>query len=112
VPVQAKLGVVGKVRAELQKERPEVPIETVEIVVIHQSGRFHDPCVALMGSRVMPFLGAVDGALLLRLAHEDDSVALGELRLHPGCQLILALPFLESHHRNPPEAHDCLGGHG
>lgn len=34
VPVQTELGVVGKVAAELQEERAEVPVHGVEVVVV------------------------------------------------------------------------------
>ena len=47
VPIQAELGVVGKVGTELQKERSEVPIQAVEVIMIHQGCGLHDPGVAL-----------------------------------------------------------------
>lgn len=36
VPSQAQLGIVGEVGVELKKERPEVPIQALKIVMIHQ----------------------------------------------------------------------------
>src|ERR1700675_831929 len=49
VAVDAELGIVGKVGAELQEERPEVLIDTVEIVVVDHRGGFHDPRIGCAG---------------------------------------------------------------
>jgi hypothetical protein len=38
VAVEAQLGVVGEVGAELEKERAEVGIQAIAIEVIHQTG--------------------------------------------------------------------------
>src|SRR4029453_2875054 len=35
VPVDAKLRVVGEVRAELQEERSKVPVQSIEVVLVH-----------------------------------------------------------------------------
>src|SRR5436190_6276435 len=43
VAVDAELGVVGKVGAELQEERSEVLVNAIEIVVVDHRGGFHDP---------------------------------------------------------------------
>ena len=46
--VQAELGVMGKIRAELQKEGAEVAVQAVEVIVVHQGGGgLHDPGVAV-----------------------------------------------------------------
>ena len=43
VAVDAQLGVVRKVGAELDEERAEVVVEAVEVEVVDQSGRLHQP---------------------------------------------------------------------
>jgi hypothetical protein len=98
VPIQAELGVVRKVRAELQEERPEVSIQAVEVVMIHQRRRLHDPGVGLTGFRVVPFLGAIYSALLLRFAHEDDTFGLSKSSTTLVGNIIFTLAFLERDH--------------
>ena len=39
--VDAELGVVGKVGAEFQEERPEVFVDAIEIVVVDHRSGFH-----------------------------------------------------------------------
>jgi hypothetical protein len=41
--IDAELGVGGKVRAELQKKRPEVLVHAVEIVMVDHPCRLYDP---------------------------------------------------------------------
>ena len=43
VPVEAQLGVVGEVGAELDEERAEVGVEAVEVEVVDHPGGLHDP---------------------------------------------------------------------
>jgi len=75
MPVQAQLGIVGKVGTELQEERTEAFVDTVEIVVVHQRRRFDDPGVAGVFLGIVAFLGAVDSTSFLRLADENDAFA-------------------------------------
>jgi hypothetical protein len=49
VAVDAELGIVGKIGAEFQEERPEVLIDAVEIVVVDHRGGFHDPRIGSAG---------------------------------------------------------------
>jgi len=51
VAVDAELGIVGKVGAELQEERPEFFVDAIEIVVVDHRGRFHEPWI---GSTSVP----------------------------------------------------------
>ena len=91
--VQAQLGIVGKVGTELQEERTETFVDTVEIVVVHQRSRFDDPGIAGVFLGIVPFLGAVNSAFLLCLANENDALAVGVLRPQSGGDIIFALPF-------------------
>ena len=50
MPVDAELGVVGKVLAELQKERPEVFVDAIEIVVVDHGRRLDDPRIGRSGA--------------------------------------------------------------
>jgi hypothetical protein len=43
--VQAQFGIEGKVTAELEKERPEVAIDRVDVIVVHHRAAPHDPRV-------------------------------------------------------------------
>ena len=43
VAVDAQLGVVREVRAELREERPEVLVHRVDVVVVHHRRRRHQP---------------------------------------------------------------------
>ena len=65
--VDAQLGVVGEVGAELEKERAEVLVDAIEVVMIDYGRGPHDPGVRLTGLGVTALLGAEDGCLLLRL---------------------------------------------
>jgi hypothetical protein len=58
--VDAELGIVGKVGAELQEERPEVLIDAVEIVVVDHRGGFHDPRIGSAGVPAAATLRAHD----------------------------------------------------
>ena len=98
VPVDAQLGVVREVRAELQEERPEVLVDGVEVVVIHHRRRRDQPRIAGPGGRVTAALGAQHPRLLLRLADVEDALAPGPLPQVLLRTVVLALA--------PPERHD------
>jgi len=68
--------------------------------MIHQGSRFHDPCVASMRTWVMAFLGAIDGALLLRFANKDDTLVLSKFGAPLAGDIIFALSLSERDHRN------------
>ena len=70
VTVQAELGVVGKVGAELEEERAEVGVNAVEVEVVDHSGGPHDPWIGLTGGGVAALLGAEHSGLLLCPADE------------------------------------------
>src|SRR5246127_3292093 len=52
------------------------------------------------GSRVIPFLGAIDSALLLRFAHEDNTFVLSKSGPALVGDIVFALTFLEGDHRD------------
>jgi hypothetical protein len=101
VPVQAQLGVVRKIGAELQKEWAEVLIDTIEIVVVHQCRSLHDPGIGSLGLGVVSFLGAIHRTLLLRLADEHYSVGDGTFAAHLSSHVFLALSLKERQDGNP-----------
>jgi len=73
VAVQAELGIVGKIGAELQEKRAEVLVHAVKIVMIDQSRGLHDPGIASIFPRVVSLLSAIDRAFLLCFADENDT---------------------------------------
>jgi hypothetical protein len=73
VAVDAQLGVVGEVRTVLQKERPEVLIHAVEVVLVDHGRGLDDPRIGLAGLWMPALFGAEDRGLLLRLADEEDA---------------------------------------
>src|ERR1700751_6231482 len=68
--------------------------------MIHQGCRFPDPGVSFTGWRVMPFLGAIDSALLLRFAHEDNTFVRSKSGPALVGDIVFALTFLEGDHRD------------
>ena len=70
VAVETDLHRVGKVGAELDEQRAEVPVEDVDIVVIDRGRRADDPRVG-RSVGIPPLLGAEDTGLLLGLADEE-----------------------------------------
>src|SRR5258708_39738503 len=92
MPVQAELGVIREVGAELQKEGTKVLVHTIEVVMIHQGGGLHDPGVVLAGPGIAASLGSVDSALLLRLADEDNPFLLRKAGAE-SCRSFLRCPF-------------------
>lgn len=82
MPVEAELGVVREVAGELQKERPEVAVEAVEVVgVDHRAGAIV-PRVGSAGGRIAPPLGPYDWSLLLGFADEQLYTCLCASRGH------------------------------
>ena len=79
VAVDAELGVVGKIGAELQEERPEVLVHAIEVVMVDHRRGFHDPWIGPPGAAAAAPLRAHHPRLLLRLADVEHALALGEL---------------------------------
>jgi hypothetical protein len=108
--VQAQLGVVREVGTELQEKSTEALVDAVEIVVVHQRCRFDDPGIAGVFLGIVAFLGAVDSAFLLRLANENDTLAVWVLSPQLGCDIICALPLFEGDQRNLIPFDELLDG--
>ena len=70
--VEAQLGVIGKVSTKLEKERPKVIVDRIDVVVVHHRRRLDDPRIRPAGPRAVPLLGAEDRSLLLGLADKND----------------------------------------
>ena len=99
VAVEAQLGVVREIGAELEEERPEIVVEAIEVELVDQPGGLHDPRVGVTVG-VAAFLGAEQARLLLRPTDEQHPLGAGE----PGQVLVhdvvLALPLGEIHPRH------------
>ena len=88
--VDAQLGGIGEVRAELDEERAEVRIDAIEIEEVDQRAGFHQPRVgAPVG--VVPALGPPHRCLLLRPPRVQHPLGAGEARQVPLRHLVLAL---------------------
>ena len=78
--------------------------------MVHQSGGFDNPGIAGIGLGVVPFLSSINGALLLCLADEDHTFAVGVLGAHFGGDFILSPSPLESDERNLILLSELLNG--
>jgi len=108
VPVETELGVVREVTAELEKERSELPIHAVEVVVVDHGGRPHQPGVGLPSVRMTPLLRADHARLLLGLPDEQDPFLAVEAGQVLAGDFVLALSFGEGDHRDPLLAREAL----
>jgi hypothetical protein len=100
VSVEAELGVIGEVRAELQEEGPKVAVHAVDVEVVHHGRRAHQPRIGGIGRFTPPPLGAKHRPLLLCFADEHHSLSLPERPSLLGGHVILALALAERNHRN------------
>src|SRR5215469_2128171 len=100
VAVEAELGIERKVAAELEKERPKIPIDGIDVIVVHHRAAAHDPRIRLSRFRVAAPLGPEHGGVFLGLAHEHDPFLMGKVPQMLGHHLVLALALAELHHRN------------
>jgi hypothetical protein len=118
VAIEADLDRIGKVRAELDKERPEVLIQEVEVIVVGHRRAAGDPRVALASLGVLSARGAKHRGLLLGLADEQHPLGESTPRQILLRHVVLALAFLEADHIEPMlfgEALDAANeplGHG
>jgi hypothetical protein len=95
--VQAELGIVGKVRAELQEEGAEIPIHAVDVKVINHGRGADQPRIGRSGLVIAPPLCAEDGRFLLRFADEQHAFLGSKLLPVGGRHIVLALALLERH---------------
>lgn len=81
--------------------RPEVLIDRVKVVMVHQGAGLDDPGIGrrAFGLRIAPFLSAVDPAFLLSLADEQYAFWLVELLALLLGKVVLALTLLEENQR-------------
>jgi hypothetical protein len=100
VAVEAQLGVVGEVGAELEEERAEIVVDAVNVEVVDQPGGLDDPRIGIT-VRITAFLGAEHGGLLLCPADEQHALGAGELGQVFVHHVVLALPFGEVDPRQP-----------
>src|SRR5215468_3278927 len=70
VAVEAEFGIEGKVAAELEKERPEIPIDGIDVIIVHHCAAAHDPRIRPSCFRAAAPLGPEHRGVLLGLAHE------------------------------------------
>jgi hypothetical protein len=106
--VNAKLGVVRKVAAELQEERPEVLVDAIKIVVVDHGRRLHDPRIGRAGTRAAPNLRAHNAGFFLCLADVQHTFGLLELAQIPLRNIVLALPLLERNEINAFSSDELL----
>ncbi|HEY3693442.1 MAG TPA: hypothetical protein VGL46_24655 [Pseudonocardiaceae bacterium] len=94
VAVDAQLGVVGEVRAELEEERPEIGVHGVGVEVVDHPGGLHDPRIGITVAVAATF-GSKQRRLLLRSSDEQHpflSGEPGEVGMH---DIVLALALGE-----------------
>src|SRR5215467_15330674 len=106
--VDAELGVVRKVRTELQKQRSEVLIDTVEVIVIDHACGFHDPRIGRPRALTAATLSAHDARLFLRLANIEHALVLLELPQVRLRDVVLSLALLKANEINAFPGHDLL----
>ena len=102
VAVDAQLGAVGEVAAELDEERAEVLIDAVEVEVVDLQRRAGQPQVLLPGRRVAALLGAEHPRLLLGAADEQHPVRAGEAGQVPVRDGVLVLALAEGQQVQSP----------
>src|SRR5260370_18657865 len=95
--VQAQLGVIGKVGAKLEKERPKITVDRVDVVVVEHRRRLDDPWIRPAGPRAVPLLGAEDRSLLLGLADKNDPLLELEVAQTLHHHIVFALAFAKQH---------------
>jgi len=71
--VETQLCIIGKVAAKLEKERPKIIIDGIDVVVIDHRRRLDDPRIRPAAMWATPFLGAEDRGLLLGLTDKNDA---------------------------------------
>ena len=102
VTVDAQLGVVREVGAELEEERTEVGIDGVNVEVVDHGRGLDDPRVAGPADRVVTLLGAEHGGLLLSPADEQHPLGAVELGQKGLSQIVFALILDEVDDRDVP----------
>src|SRR3977135_4670461 len=97
IAVMIKLVIDRKVAAELEKERPEVAIECIDVIVVPHRGGTHNPWIRLTGLRTAPAFSAEYGGLFLGLADKKNSFVLPKLSQVLFHHIVCALPRMALH---------------
>jgi hypothetical protein len=100
VAVEAQLGGVREIRAELQEERAEVGVDGIDVELVDHPGGLHDPRIRLPVGVAASF-GAKHHRLLLRPANEQHPLLGGEPGQVLAHHVVLALPLGEVHPGQP-----------
>ena len=108
VPVEAQLGVVGEVGAELDEQRAEVLVAHVEVVGVGHGGRGDQAGGAETRDRVGAGLGAQHARLLPSLADVEHALAAGPLAQVLLRAVVLALALAEADQVEAPLAGEAL----
>ncbi len=95
VLVPVELGRIREVGAEFEKERPEVLVHAVEVVVVYHGRGVHNPRIGRPGLRPAPPRGAHHAGLLLRAADVEHAFAAAEAREILLRDVVLALALAE-----------------
>src|SRR4029450_4896992 len=103
--IDDELGVVGKVRAEFQKKRPEVLVHAVEIVMVDHPCRLYDPGIGRARALTAATLRPHDARFFLRLADIQHPFVLLELPHVPLRDVVFALA---PHSRRLPRCSDSV----
>src|SRR5215218_3035603 len=108
VAVDAQLGGVGEVGAELEEERAEVGVHAVEVEEVDERRRADQPGVATPGRLAVAALGAPHPGLLLGPADEQHPLLVGELRQELLREVVLALALGERHQLQPARGDEAV----
>ncbi|MGH3856475.1 MAG: hypothetical protein ACRDR6_23905 [Pseudonocardiaceae bacterium] len=97
--VEAQLGVIGEVGAELQEERAELGVHGIDVEVVDHAGGLHDPRVGITVG-VAAALGAKQRGLLLRPPDEQHPLVPVEANQVLVHDVVFALSLHEVHPRH------------
>src|SRR5689334_1600908 len=103
MPVQAELGVVGEVGAELQKERAEVSVHAIDVEAVHHGCGADQPGIAHPGLFVPSSLGAEHRSFFLSLADQHQSYEFYEALKRSGATVEIAVYPQTYHYASEPQ---------
>ena len=112
VAVDAQLGVVGEVGAELEEERPEVPVHAVHVEVVDHRRCSHDPRVgAAVGSRRFSVRNVAVFSCALPMNSTPSVRPAASNTARCSCSdIVLALPLREVHPRDALTGGEAVHG--
>src|SRR5262249_34727528 len=106
--VDAQLGGIREVAAELEEERAEIGIHAVEIEEVDERRRSHQPGKTTPSRRVVATLGAPPSRLLLSPPHEQHPLILGELGEELLGEIVLTLTLAKADQLQTPRGHETV----